>query len=93
MENNKSNQTEIFETKEYWEIHYKNMPEYNNIKKPEPFITAVFKFKNQDDFDLFHKIIKEHLYGGKKVFDGMQRKDRKSAWFPLNEKASKYEYI
>jgi len=37
-------------------------------------------------------LIKQHLYNGQKVFDGMQRKDKKSTWYPLNVKASKYRY-
>jgi hypothetical protein len=72
--------------------HYQNLPEYNNIKEPEPFIEVKFRFKNQEDFDHFHKLIKEHLYNGQKVFDGMQRKDKKSTWYPLKEKGSKYVY-
>ena len=76
-----------------WKEHYIDMPEYNNIKQDKPFIEATFKFRNQEDFELFNKLIKEHLYNGEKVFDGMQRKDKKSAWFPLNEKASKYKFI
>ena len=71
---------------------YFDMPEYNNVNLPEPFITATFKFRNQEDFDNFNALIKEHLYGGAKVFDGMQRKDKKTAWYPLLEKASNYEY-
>ena len=82
---------EIF-TENQWEEEWKNMPEYNNINQPAPFITATFKFKNQDDYDNFHKLIKQHLYNGKKVFDGMQSKEKKQAWFPLKEKASKYQY-
>lgn len=78
----------INSAKEEW----KDMPEYNNVKREEPFITATFKFKNQEDFDLFNKLIKEHLYNGKKAFDGMQRKTVKSTWFPLTERASNYIY-
>lgn len=76
-----------------WKEHYLEMPEYNNIKQEEPFIIATFKFRNQEDFDLFNKLLKEHLYDGEKVFDGMQRKNKKSTWFPLNEKASKYRFV
>lgn len=75
-----------------WKEHYIDMPEYNNVKQDDPFIVATFKFRCQEDFDHFNKVIKEYLYDGEKVFDGMQRKDKKSAWYPLNEKASKYKY-
>jgi len=74
------------------EDHYIGMPEYNNVKTKEPFITATFKFRNQEDFDFFNNFLKENLYKEKKIFDGMQRKDSKSTWYPLNEKASQYIY-
>jgi hypothetical protein len=74
------------------EEHYVGMPEYNNVEQQEPEITATFKFRCQEDFDLFNALIKKHLYNNEKVFDGMQRKEAKSTWFPLNRKASKYKY-
>lgn len=75
-----------------WKEHWIGMPEYNNVKKEEAFITATFKFRNQEDFDEFNLLIKKHLYNNEKVFDGMQRKNVKSAWYPLNEKSSKFVY-
>ena len=69
------------------------MPEYNNTKEPGPLITAKFKFKNKGDFELFNSLLKKHVYKCNKVFDGMQKKTEKQAWFPLKEKASKYRYI
>lgn len=77
---------------EEWKKEWKNMPEYNNIQQQEPFITATFKFRNQQDYDYFHSIIKKELYNGEKVFDGMQSKNKKQSWYPLKEKASKYFY-
>lgn len=53
---------------------------------------ATFKFRNQQDYDYFHAIIKKELYNNEKVFDGMQSKNKKQAWYPLKEKASKYFY-
>jgi len=73
--------------------HWQNMPEYNNVQQPEPFITATFKFQNQEDYDEFHAKIKKYLYNGEKVFDGMQKKDKKQTWYPLKEKARNYEFI
>lgn len=70
--------------------HWVGMPEYNNINMPEPLITATFKFRTQEDYDDFHQKVKQHIYNGKKVFDGMQRKEKKQAWYPLPEKASDY---
>jgi len=75
-----------------WKDHWKEMPEYNNVEATPPFITATFKFRNQADFNMFNALLRKYLYDGEKVFDGMQRKDVKSTWFPLNEKANKYVY-
>ena len=71
---------------------YTGMPEYENTKQPEPKITATFKFRCQEDYDKFHDLVKYHIYDGEKVFDGMQRIEKKSAWFPLKEKGSNYRY-
>jgi hypothetical protein len=76
-----------------WEKEYIGMPEYDNKKAEPPKITAVFKFKTQKDFDMFNSLIKKHLYNGRKPFDGMQRKDSKSTWFPLNEKTNEWRYV
>lgn len=75
-----------------WKDHYKGMPEYKNSRQLDPVITAVFKFRNQQDFEEFNELIKKHLYNGEKAFDGMQRKEAKSTWYPLNEKSSKFIY-
>ena len=69
------------------------MPEYNNIKQPEPIITATFKFQTQEDFDLFKELIRVHLYNGVRPFDGMQLKEKKNALFPHKDKPSKYKYV
>lgn len=74
------------------ECTWVDMPEYNNIKEPKPQIIAMFKFKNKQDFDKFNELLKNHVYNCKKVFDGMQKKDIKQAWFPLKEKGSDYIY-
>jgi hypothetical protein len=71
---------------------YWNMPEYNNVDLPDPVVEVVFKFRSQEDYEKFHALVKEHVYEGKRVFDGMQRKERKSAWYPLLEKPSNYKY-
>lgn len=82
-----------FDQNKEWQKEWEGMPSYNNKKQKEPFITATFKFRNQEDFDFFNNFLKEHLYKENKIFDGMQRKYKKSTWFPLNEKASKYKVI
>ena len=75
-----------------WKKDWVGMPEYNNVHKQDAFITATFKFRNEEDFIEFNKKIKEHLYDGERVFDGMQRKDIKSTWYPLTERPSKFFY-
>ena len=91
----KLEQLSLFESKpkqNNWQDHWIGMPEYNNVREPDPLITATFKFRTQEDFDEFNKLIKQHLYNGEKVFDGMQRKDVKSSWYPLRQKASKFRF-
>ncbi len=75
-----------------WQDEWVGMPEYKNVERGEPLITATFKFKTQEDFDRFNSLLKLHLYDGQKIFDGMQRKTVKSAWYPQQERASNYEY-
>ncbi len=88
-------QVDLFDIKvgNDWKEEYNDMPEYNNVKQDEPFITATFKFRNEDDFLKFKDTIQKHLYNGNKVFDGMQKKEKKNAWYPHKEKASKYKYV
>lgn len=78
--------------KDFHDTYWKGMPEYSNIKEPEPEITATFKFRNKKDYEHFKETVKKHLYGGEKCFDGMQKKGKYQAWYPLKEKASKYKY-
>lgn len=79
-------------TENDWREEWEDMPDYNNIPGSPPAIEATFKFRNGDDFELFKETIQEVLYEGERPFDGMQRKDKKSTWFPLKEKAKKYRF-
>ena len=85
---------ELFDIKGKNEVkdHYKQMPIFNNIKKPKPLIVATFKFRNEADYKKFHSLVKKYIYDDVRVFDGMQKKDAKTAWYPLDEKGSKYKY-
>ena len=80
------------EDKEHWQNEWVNMPAYNNIKQSKPEITATFKFRNNEDYEIFKEKIKKYLYDNQKVFDGQQKINEKQAWFPLKEKDSKYFY-
>ena len=74
---------------EFW----KGMPAYDNIIIPPPAMTATFYFKNKEDFDEFHRLIKKHVFQTKnKLFDGNQKKDVKTEWYPLRERPSAYRY-
>jgi hypothetical protein len=75
-----------------WEEEWVGMPSYHNVKRADPEITATFKFRNSEDFEDFKAKVKEHVYNGQKLFDGMQKKEAKQAWYPLLEKGSKYVY-
>jgi len=76
-----------------WQDEWIDMPEYNNFKQSPPLITATFKFKSKEDFDLFMQSVKENLFDGKRVFDGKQKKNEYSAWYPLDERPSENIYI
>ena len=87
-------QTKLFEFKKNdWEKDWVGMPEYNNKEQDPPLITAIFKFRTEKDYLNFKDLIQEHVYGGEKVFDGMQKIEAKSSWYPHKEKSSRYEYI
>jgi len=75
-----------------WKEEWKGMPEYNNPGRAEPEITATFKFRNKEDYDEFHSLVKEHVFKGR-VFDGMQKNNAKQAWFPRLDKASNYLWV
>lgn len=76
-----------------WTKEWIGMPEFNNPKPLPPEITATFKFRNKEDFDLFVAHVKDHLYGGVRVFDGKQKLNEYSAWFPLYPRPSESVYI
>ena len=67
--------------KEEVQMSWFDMPEYENIFEQNPYITATFKFKSQADFDLFHERVKTFVYDGQRVFDGIQRKNKKGSTY------------
>ena len=79
--------------KNKWEKEWVGMPEYNNVRQPEPVITATFKFRSAEDYKRFKDLVQKYVFNGEKVFDGMQKIEAKSSWYPHKEKASGYEYI
>jgi len=79
--------------KEYIQEEWVDMPEYDNVKNPEPEITATFKFRNENDYNEFKSLVQKHVYKGKRVFDGNQQIHKKHAWFPRLEKPSNYIYV
>ena len=75
-----------------YEKEWVDMPEYNNVNEPDPFITATYKFRNEADYLKFKELAKKYIYNDEKMFDGQQQKDKKQAWYPLKEKSSNYRY-
>lgn len=72
--------------------HWRDMPEYDNVKEEEPLIKVTFKFKSREDFEEFNALVKKHVYKTNKVFNGRQTKNYKEAWYPLHTKANDYAY-
>jgi len=69
-----------------WKEEIDGLPEYENFVQPKAEITATFKFRSKEDFETFQQKVKQHIYNGQKVFDGLQKKKEKQAWYPLKEK-------
>ena len=84
---------ELIENNDTWENHYIGMPEYNNKKIEPPLIIASFKFRSKEDYDEFMNVVKQQLYNDKRVFDGKQKKNDYSAWYPLDLRPSEHIYI
>lgn len=75
-----------------WEKEWKNMPEYNNVNEEDPKITVTFKFRTQEDYEEFHKNIKQYIFNNEKVFEGKQTQTKKSAWYPLKQRPGNLRY-
>lgn len=75
-----------------WEKHWQDMPEYNNQDLPAPAMTATFKFKSREDFEAFQELLKKHIYGDVRIFDGNQKVDAKTTWYPLKERPGNFGY-
>lgn len=71
---------------------WNDMPEYDNIEEEPPVVTATFKFKTEEDYKKFKELVQKYIYNGERVFDGMQRLDKKTAWYPHKDKSGKYIY-
>jgi hypothetical protein len=80
------------EHREIVDREWVGMPEYANVQRPDPVVTATFKFRSVEDFDEFLDLLKKHVYGGAKVFDGTQRVETKSTWYPLFPKPGRSRY-
>lgn len=76
-----------------WQDHYKDMPEYKNIEMVEPVMTMTFKFASVEDFEHFHKLIRERMYDGERVLRGTQKETEKYSWWPIKETAGEFKYV
>ena len=83
----------FYESLNDWRDELDGLPAYDNEVQPEPEIRATFKFRNKEDYETFKEKVREHLYDGQKVFDGLQRETEKQAWYPLKEKDYKLEWV
>lgn len=75
-----------------WKDEWNNMPEYNNKEYPNPVIVVTFKFLSLEDYNKFYAVIKKELFKGEKPFDGRQRKNIKTTWYPHKEQSKNYYY-
>lgn len=76
-----------------WRKEWSGMPEYDNRDLTTPVISATFHFASQEDYERFLRVVTETLYGGQRVFDGRQRKEHKTTWFPPLPSRSTFEYV
>lgn len=76
-----------------WREEWVGMPAYDNQDLTEPLVSATFHFATQEDFERFQRVVSEYLYAGGKVFDGRQRKERKTAWFPPLPSRSAFVWV
>ena len=85
-------QSSLFNLPADWEVEWSDMPDYDNWTEADPAITAMFKFRNEEDFEKFKKLVSQFVYDGAKVFDGNQQITKKQAWYPHNEQPRFWRY-
>ena len=66
---------------------------YKNIEHVEPAMTMTFKFSSVEDFEHFHRLVKERIYDGERVLRGTQKETEKYSWWPLRETAGEFKYV
>ena len=57
-----------FDADALWE----GMPEFTQHEEPDPVITATFKFRTEEDFDVFKKKVQKHIFNNTGPFRGEQ---------------------
>jgi hypothetical protein len=75
-----------------WRDHWDGMPEYANRDLTKAVVVVKLYFSSHDDFQSFEARLRDHLYEGRKPFDGRQRKDAKTSWWPPLPKGTDYEW-
>lgn len=76
-----------------WRKEYVGMPEYDNRDLTTPAISATFHFASQEDYEAFMRVVSDALYAGGRVFDGRQRKEHKTTWYPPLPSRSAFLYV
>jgi hypothetical protein len=74
------------------EDHWIDMPEFIAKERQKPYKVALIKFRNEEDFKKFSKLLREHIFNGDLSWGTIKRKVR-TAWYPPFEKSNDYRYI
>ena len=68
------------------------MPEYDNADQTKAVRQITIKFATENDYEQFVERLKTNFYNGEKAFDGRQRVESKTTWWPPKEKAKNWRY-
>lgn len=72
---------------------WKAMPEYDNVDQTKVAKQVTFKFETEAHYDEFISRFQAEFFDGHRVFNGRQKKDSKTGWWPRREKDSNWEYV
>jgi hypothetical protein len=76
-----------------WQSEWDGMPEYDNRDLTKSEVVVTLHFASTEDYERFEALLREHLYAGRRPFDGRQRKDAKTAWWPPLPKGSDFVWV
>ena len=70
-----------------YEKEWVDMPEYNNVNEPDPFITATYKFRNEADYLKFKELAKDAEFTTEESFKE-KLETLKESYFPKKKVVS-----